>query len=34
MESLTADQQAFVRRHSKIDPFWGEVEDVSILSAA
>lgn len=34
MAALTAQQQAFVQRHSTIQPFWGEVEDVSILSAA
>ena len=34
MASLTERQQEFVQRNSTIQPFWGEVEDICIFSAA
>ena len=34
MPSRVARQRAFAQRHSTIQPFWGVVEDISLLSAA
>lgn len=32
--SRVKQQQAFLKAHSTIQPFWGEVEDISLVSAA
>ncbi len=32
--SRAEQQQAFLKAHSTIQPFWGEVEDISLVSAA
>ncbi len=34
MVSRVEQQRAFIARHSTIQPFWGEVEDISLISAA
>ncbi len=34
MTSVVERQRAFIKRHSTIQPFWGEVEDISLISAA
>jgi hypothetical protein len=34
MPSQVERQRAFIKRHSTIQPFWGEVEDISLVSAA
>ncbi|MCX7162564.1 MAG: hypothetical protein NT083_05900 [Rhodocyclales bacterium] len=33
MVSQVERQLAFIERHSTIQPFWGEVEDISLVSA-
>ncbi len=34
MASVVTRQQEFAQRHATIPPFWGEVEDISLVSAA
>lgn len=34
MASVVTRQQEFAQRHATIQPFWGEVEDISLVSAA